>query len=486
MKCAQKFLPRLQDIFFAALFLSVLLLGSRMINLDGDLPRHLLFGRYILQQRQIPVIEPFIYPYENQPYVSHEWLAQVVYQAVYSAGGLTELVLLAAALISSTFFIIYRYLAQRLASRLPVLFIVAWGAFATSLNWAIRPHLFSMFFLAIWLVWADRLRRGEKISLWQFPALMLVWSNFHGVFIAGVLVLFALAAGWLVDYLLDATHQTLATGKRLWLALILSIFASVLNPGGAGSWVSILGFVNNQYLMSRMLEANSPNFQLPEMRVFFLLLIFSIFLLAVKRHKLSSGQGFLLAGFSAMSLMAFRNVHLYGVVAPFVLAEALTDGRTLPILARLEATLAHVEDKITGMYYPILTILVFGGLVITSPLSKALYQFDPQTFPVRAVTWVKSNPQNGRMFNDLNWGGYLALNLFPTHKTFVDSVSDVSGEVTLEYETVITLAPGWQEILRKYAVDWVIIPADSMLAEQLTAQGWHLRYVDATAVILQK
>jgi hypothetical protein len=90
------------------------------------------------------------------------------------------------------------------------------------------------------------------------------------------------------------------------------------------------------------------------------------------------------------------------------------------------------------------------------------------------------------MFNDLNWGGYLALNLFPTHKTFVDSVSDVSGEVTLEYETVITLAPGWQEILRKYAVDWVIIPADSMLAEQLTAQGWHLRYVDATAVILQK
>jgi len=489
MTLTRKFLPRLGDIFFAALFIAILLLGGRMINLDGDLPRHLTFGKLILAERQIPAAEPLIYPYESRPYVSHEWLSQVIYQVVYSVAGLPGLVLLSATLLSSTFFIIYSYLVKRLSLRLPVLFIVAWGAFATSLNWAIRPHLFSMLLLAIWLVWADRLQRGEKISIWRFPLLMLVWSNFHGVFIAGVLVLFAFAAGWTVDYIFGEKNLQREilwlTGKRLWLALILSIAASVMNPGGAGSWISILGFVNNQYLMSRMVESNPPNFQLPEMRIIFLLLVFSIFLLAVKRQKFSSGQGFLLAGFSAMSLMAFRNVHLYGIVAPFVLAEALTDLRSIPIISRLEATLAAVEDKITGALYPIVTVLALGALVITSPISKIIYRFEPETFPVDAVQWLESNPQTGRMFNDLNWGGYLESNLHPQQKTFVDSVSDVTGEVTMEYETVITLAAGWEQIFKKYDIAWVIVPEDSILAARLAEQGWHELYRDETAVILK-
>jgi len=221
------------------------------------------------------------------------------------------------------------------------------------------------------------------------------------------------------------------------------------------------------------------------MRIIFLLLVFSIFLLAVKRQKFSSGQGFLLAGFSAMSLMAFRNVHLYGIVAPFVLAEALTDLRSIPIISRLEATLAAVEDKITGALYPIVTVLALGALVITSPISKIIYRFEPETFPVDAVQWLESNPQTGRMFNDLNWGGYLESNLHPQQKTFVDSVSDVTGEVTMEYETVITLAAGWEQIFKKYDIAWVIVPKDSILAARLAEQGWRELYRDETAVILK-
>jgi hypothetical protein len=368
--------------------------------------------------------------------------------------------------------------------RLPVLFIIAWGAFATSLNWAIRPHLFSMLLLAIWLIWADRLRRGEDISIWRFPVLMILWSNFHGIFIAGVLALFAFAAGWAVDYLF-AKEGNLATGKRLWLALILSVGGSVINPGGASSWFSILGFVNNQYLMSRMLEANSPNFQLPEMRIIFLLLIFSIFLLAIKRDKFTSGQGFLLAGFTAMSLMAFRNIQLYGIVAPFVLAEAFVSFRDFPLLNRLEVTLANVEEKISGTVYPIVTVIILGAFILLSPISMALYQFDPETFPVEAVTWLRSNPQTGNMFNELNWGGYLELNLSP-QKTFVDSVADVTGEVTMDYETILTTSTGWEDLMQTYNIEWTIVEPDSEIATALQNQGWNILYEDETAVILRK
>ncbi len=480
-----RFLPQLHDILFFAIFVSALALGGRMINLDGDLPRHLTFGGIILSTHRIPPTEPLIYPYENRPYVSHEWLSQVLYRLVYNAAGLSGLVLLAALLLASTFFLLYRHLAARYSLRLPTLFIVAWGAAVTSLNWAIRPHLFSMAFLAVWLIWSDRLRRGENISIWRFPILMILWSNFHGLFIAGVLVLLAFAVGWTADHLFHKEGAP-ATGKKLWLALALSILGSILNPGLADSWFSILGFVNNQYLMSRMLEANPPNFQLPELRVLLLLIIFSIFLLAVKRNKFSSGQSLLLAGFTAMSLMSFRNVQLYGIAAPFVLAEAFVSSRNIPMLNRLETTLSIVEEKITGTAYPLLITVLLGALTLLSPVSKVLYQFDPQTFPVEAVNWLKSNPQPGNMFNDLNWGGYLELKLYP-QKTFIDSVADVTGEATKEYETILTTGNGWENLLKKYNIEWAVIEPGSPLAKALVLdQRWRVLYEDGTAVVIRK
>lgn len=482
-----KLLPRIQDIFFIALFFAVLVLGNRMLNLDGDLPRHLLMGQQILQTRSVPTTELFIHPYLGRHYVTHEWLADVLFFGMYSAVGLKGIILFSATALATIFFLIYQYVSTRFRNRLGAFLLVAWGALATSLNWATRPHLFSMLFLAIWLIWADKLRRGEKISIWVFPAFMVLWSNTHGVFIAGILVLFAYSVGWLIDILLDKDNINKEVGKNLWLALILSALASLLNPGGSGSWQSILGFVNNQYLMSRMLEANPPNFQMPEMRVLLGLIVISIFLLAIKKEKISSGQGLLLAGFTAMSLIAFRNIHLYGIVAPFVLSSTLNTFNDIPSLFRLEASLHRIESQIKGIFWIIASTVVFSTLILTSTIADKLYQFDPEIFPVGAVKWLQKNPQEGKMFNYLNWGGYITFHLYPEQLAFVDSVADVTGEVTMEYETVIDLLPGWEDIFQQYDIQWVIIPQDSLLADTLIGEiQWKVLYEDETSIILRK
>ncbi len=480
-------LPRIQDIFFISLFFAVLVLGNRMLNLDGDLPRHLLMGKYILQTGEVPTTEQFIHPYLNRHYVTHEWLADVIFYGIYKLTGLKGIILFSAFTLASAFYLIYQSVTARFQSRLAAFFLVAWGALATSLNWATRPHLISMLFLAIWLIWADKLRHGEKISVWIFPVFMLLWSNMHGVFIAGILVLFAYTVGWVIDTLLDNANVNKAVGKNLWLALILSAFASLLNPGGSGSWQSILGFVNNQYLMSRMLESNPPNFQMPEMRVLLGLIAISIFLLAIKKERISSGQGLLMAGFTAMSLIAFRNIHLYGVVAPFVLAETLSTFNNIPVLYRLEASLHRIESQVKGSFWMIASTIIFSILILTSTTADKLYRFSPAKFPVGAVEWLKENPQEGKMFNYLNWGGYINFNLWPEQLAFVDSVADVTGEVTMEYETVIRLLPGWQDIFQYYDIQWVIIPSDAELANTLINEyQWKVLYEDETAVILRK
>ena len=482
-----QFLPRMQDIFFISLFIAVLLLGQRMLNLDGDLPRHLLTGKYILETRSFPTTELFIYPYFGQPYVPHEWLTDVIFYEVYTYAGLAGLVALCALLIASTFTVLYSMLSTRINLRIPILMIVAWGAIATSLNWAVRPHLVSMFLLAVWLIWADGLRRGEKIQLWRFPVFMLMWSNLHGEFIAGILVLLAYSVGWTIDFLFDRTSTSLNVGKNIWLALLLSTLTSLINPGGIGPWVGILGFVNNHYLMSRMMEANTPNFQMPEMRVLLGLLALSIFLLAIKREKLSAGQGLLLAGFTAMSLIAVRNIHLYGIVAPFVLAETLTEIKNIRLMERLEITLQNVEGRIKGVFWPVITVIFLSAFVITNSVAQGFYQFFPPMFPVQAVEWLEKNPQQGKMFNELNWGGYLALHLWPDQLTFVDSMADVTGKVTMQYETVITLGNGWQDIFKQYNIEWAIIESRSPLAQALENENhWQVLYRDDISVVLRK
>ncbi len=484
-KIARFLLPQLRDVLFFVIFLAAISFGPRMLNMDGDLPRHLLSGRLILTTHSVPITEPFVYPYAGQTYVSHEWLADVILFLVYKAAGLTGIVLFCAVLLAAAFTLLYSELSIRLDLKIPVLFLVAWGAAISSLNWITRPHIISMFLLGIWLIWTGRLARGEKARLWLFPLFMIAWSNLHGEFIAGILVLFAYAAGWLWDFVFDRANADIKIGKNLWLALVFSLLATLANPAGILPWKTVLGFVNNRYLMSRMAESNPPDFHQPQFSVLLGLLVFSIFLLAVNKKRISTGQAFLLAGFSALSLMAARNLHLYGVVAPFVLAEAVSGALAVGVIARVENILRNVESRLRGVLWPIIITLAFGIVLIFST-AGSIFRFNPAFFPVEAVQWLETHPQTGNMFNNLDWGGYLALHLWPGQKVFVDSMADTSGELTRQFETVVTLSDGWQDLLAQYDVIWAIIPARAPLAKAFNEAGWQLLYSDSTAVILRK
>ena len=228
-------IPRIQDIFFISIFLAVLMLGNRMLNMDGDLPRHILVGQVIAQTKEIPVTEPFAYPYQNIPYISHEWLSDLLFYGIYSLTGLSGMIVASATILATAFYLLFRYSVERFGLRIPLLFLFLIGAATTSIHWIVRPHLLSMLMLAIWLIMTDRLRQGERTPIWGFPVLMMLWSNLHGEFIAGILVLFAYAAGWTWDFIFDRQNVDIVIGKKLWLALLLSTIACLLTPSGIES-----------------------------------------------------------------------------------------------------------------------------------------------------------------------------------------------------------------------------------------------------------
>ena len=482
---ANYLLPRTRDLLFLLVFAAAMAAGWRTLNNDGDLPRHLLMGRVIVESRSIPAQEMFSYVYAGRPYVAHEWLADIIYYLSFKALGLKGVVLLTALLLASAFFVLYSALASEYEERILMLVLILWGVANTFPFWVARPLLFSIFFLAVWLVLTDRISRGRKVNFWILPGLMILWGNIHAEFVAGFLVLLAYMAGWLWDYLFNRENLDRQAIKQLAGTFAASLAASLINPFGWNTWRTIISYLGNKYLMSTILETRPPDFSSPSYLVELLLIIASIFIFALKKGSVRSGQAFLLAGFTVLAMTSGRNMHLYGVVAPFVLVGPAIEIANLAFLKKSASAMVKVEKQLKGLVWPTATVLISVVLLISGIWGKD-YFIDPKLFPVDAVQWLEDNPQSGHMFNDFLWGGYVVWRLWPEQKDFIDSQSDLTGEATKLYLTVRNLGTGWQDMLKQYDVKWVIMPGNSALGTELIKDGWKVLYRDPTAIILRQ
>jgi hypothetical protein len=361
--------------------------------------------------------------------------------------------------------------------------LVLLGAVTTSIHWVTRPHLFTMLFLAIWLTWLDRLNRGETVKFWGFPILMLFWANIHAEYIIGFLVLLGYLAGSLWTYLFSKDQSAFSKLKSLTGILLLSLGASLINPSGLKAWTTIAEYINNRYLMSRIAETRPPDFLSPESLPLLLLLILGVLLVISNRQKFRPADIFLLAGFGIMSLMSARNAHLLGVAAPLLLSHSVKGIQAPESLKNVGQIFSRTESPTRSVIFPLVAIVVLGAILLAIPL-KNYNRFDPNLFPMDAVQWLEDHPQNGRMFNAFDWGGYILFHLWPSQQVFIESQTDTTGELTRLYESVIALEPGWQDVISEYGIEWAILPPGWAITEELKNAGWVVAYEDETAAIL--
>ncbi len=117
---------------------------------------------------------------------------------------------------------------------------------------------------------------------------------------------------------------------------------------------------------------------------------------------------------------------------------------------------------------------------------RALYQFDPSRFPVRAVDWISTHNSRGATFNDINWGGYMLYRLWPKDRVFIDSQSDFYQEQFIrQYEATYQAADTWRTDLGRFGISRVILPPDAPLSIQLMGDAdWSIAFQDSTAVVL--
>jgi len=279
------------------------------------------------------------------------------------------------------------------------------------------------------------------------------------------------------------------TGKNLLIAGTTSLIATIITPDLWHNWEAVL---NNRstFILSRTVETMPPQFTDPAMHPFVVLLLLTLVLFILNWKGLSAGHIFLLAGLGLMSVLMARNIPLFAVASVPILTQFMREPLSrFKAWAQIEGRMSKFGSPSLGYAIPLITVLIVVALFVSNQQKtrNSFFQFNPQVFPVQAVDWLEDHPQQGNMFNEFNWGGYLLYRTWPEQLVFVDSQTDFYGEPLMRnYEKIITTQGDWQNLLDEYEVAWVIIPAKAPLTTILIgSDDWELLYRDEIAVIFK-
>ena len=493
MKIIRFLIPRMEYVLLAALFWSIAASGPKILNFDGDLPRHLLLGKLIRETGNIPTTDTFSFRTEGFPSIPHEWLSQVIFSISNDLLGLSGVVLLTALIITATWSIVYYDAERRSGNIFSTFIVIAIGIGASMIHVLPRPHLFTYLFTALWVTALEHITETKPRLWWLLPILMVMWVNLHGMFVLGIIIW----GIYLLGSLLENPSWTWFTrpGTKAMLAGgILSLLSTVLSPSGVKIWESVISLGGNSYITSRIPEYQSANFHLPETWPFILLLIITLTGFARTANKTSWTHVLLTASFAAIALYTSRMIPLFAIVTVPIAAKTLGDLLKQEFsesrLSTIEKNISIINSSSNGIIWIFVVLLVvtllFRSGKAIDPGNKGNV-FDERFFPIQAVSWLNSHPQQGHILNEFDWGGYLLLNLSPRQQIFMDGHTHIYGEaLTREYETVFTLSDGWLKILDKYQIEWAIVRVNSPVSHELENNGWKIIYKDDTSVVLRK
>jgi len=260
-----KFLfPTFANILWMATFIFTLIQGRRMMNQDGDLGFHLTLGRYILDQRKIPLHDLFSHTMTGKNVTQHEWLSGVVFALTDRLFGFEGIIFLCALLTATTFWLVFKLVRAKSQNLIVSVAVVLLTIMTSMVHWLARPHLFTFLLLAVWMLILHQLSEGKLKHWWMLPVLMLLWTNLHGAFIVGFITWFIYGFGLGLDSFRFRNPNLYKLPPNFWryylLGGITSFIVSLINPSGIGLWKTVITHIGNKYLADHTLEFQSPNF----------------------------------------------------------------------------------------------------------------------------------------------------------------------------------------------------------------------------------
>jgi hypothetical protein len=495
-------LPSLVDLAFLLpiVLLFAKLKGTKTLFADADTGWHIRTGEWIIAHRAVPTQDLFSFSKPNQSWFAWEWGWDVLFAAVHSVAGLGGVGLVSTVILS--LFSVGLFLLLRRVSKNDVVsfFVTVIAVCASSVHWLARPHLFSMLFAVVLLHLLQTAEEGNKKALYFAPLLLAVWTNIHGGFVAGLLILICHALGLTLSQLLAGTSQPLSSvlpkTRPYWLAFLLSLGATLLNPYGWHLHQHVYRYLTDEDLLSRISEFQSMSFHAPSAMLFEVMLVLAGF---AAFWKLQSGQiapALAILVWAHFALLSARHIPLFLVVAAAPVAALLDHViqrlRHVAILSDAASTVAEICEELAAMERPGRLHVLSGAAVLLLAFLFAAGkepftpQFDADSFPAQAIPFLKARAAS-RVYTYDQWGDYLIYRLYPAQRVFFDGRSDFYGVDFVKINQRITAADhDWKKLLRSYGIEMVILKPDAPLSAVLKiTPGSQVLFDDGKVIVFQ-
>lgn len=464
-------------------------------TVDPDLWGHVAFGQQMLKAHAIERADIYSWTVNGQPFVNHEYGADLILGSMHLLLGGSGLLLLKVAVGLLTF-----GLALRLGTKsLPwpgSAIALALGAVAVteiSFGFAARPQIFTALGIAIELVILRRIHEGKHLWALALPLLFAIWINIHGGALAGVGLL-GLAAGsttaqflW-QRYRKQPNETQIRTIVALWLST-LGVFAALCcNPWGPElvRWLvqSVLWF------RPEIEEWNPTPFGWDHAALFILVAVSAFAWLASRRPR-TLWEMAVCGAFAVLALRSVRNTPLFAIVAvalvPQHLADALTRFRN-----QFEGLLElWRQRRIQSGGAGVMAIASLAIVVATFTLHKdhpLTMEVLRSRYPTAAVDFIRDHHLHGKVLGFFDWGDMIVFQL-------PDCAPSIDGRLDACYPRSL-IAAHWK-LYNGEEVDQSVLPIDqadlallpTKLAGTLALRnrpGWRVIYFDETAALLAR
>ena len=487
-------IPSIADSIFISLFLFLSFCVGKRLLIDCDTGYHIRAGEHIINTFSVPKHDIFSFLTPPLPWTAHEWLSEVIMAMVHNTFGLTGVVIFFSLIIALVYYLLFKIIHINSGNIIIASFIILIVLTASQIHWLARPHIFSLLLMVIWYYLLDTYHYQNKNYLYFLPPLMLLWVNLHGGFLAGFILLGIYLSGNIVKSITSQSAEKAIYKKKarmLGLITVACLFVSLINPYGYYILLFPFNLVSNKFIMDNISEFLSPNFHTLVVKAFEFVFLLMFTLFAVSRVRLNIIEVAMVLLFTHMSFCSQRYIPLFCIiVAPILMRKSQqllesTDGKIAEFINRRSISISETDASAKGYVWPVIAIAL---VIVLAASGKIDYKFNAETEPVAAVEFLKEENIQGNMFNNDEFGDYIIYAAWPKYKVFFDGRWDMYGVDRLkEYLKVAKVKSGWDEVFKKYNINWIIYNANSSLSLLLMEiDDWKLIYADKVANIFVK
>ena len=436
---------------------------------DPDLWGHVRFGQDMLEHGAIRLPDSYSFT-SDQPWINHEWLAELLMAVAFNQFGPAGLNLLRIGVIAGVLALVWSA-SRGIGERRSVMLIAAAALGIYLRVHPVRPQMFSILMFAWLLTLLKRAddRRSLRPLVW-IPAVMAAWVNLHGGWLVGI-GFFAL---WSIAQALTSRHERVAIASALGAAL----GATLINPYGVSMWYFLAGTVR---LHRPMIADWQPIYTLPPPLWMFWLSGAVILAIAARVSSRDTWPRVAIVG--VLGILAIRVSRLdafFALAAVFLAASVLPKAE--PVTG---AAPGQRLSPVFALMFAVCMIplaLVVGKRIAAVPVPHHLM---PDS---NVAAFVRDAKLSGDVLTWFDWGQYSIWHFGPDLKVSMDGRRETvysADVVAAHFRFYFGTGDEW-----RYAdavkADYVWVPKHLPVVRQMQLHGWHRMCEGRSSILLAR